>query len=447
VTFIENVTLIGTATTATGNALNNVLTGNGLANALNGLGGADTLIGGTGNDTMAGGVGNDTYVVNATGDRTTEVTSAGTDLIQSSISIAALAANVEKLTLTGSANLNGTGNTLANTLTGNAGANVLNGSTGNDTMAGGAGNDTMAGGADNDTYVVTAAGDLVTETASAGTDLIQSSVTITALRANVEKLTLTGSANLNGTGNTLANTLTGNAGANLLNGGTGNDTMAGAGGNDVLVGGAGNDVMNGGGGTDTASYQYGASAGVTVSLAVSTAQATGGSGSDKLASFERLTGSGYADRLTGNSGTNMLTGIGGNDTLSGGGGGDTLAGSAGNDRLTGGGGKDKFDFNAALSVATNVDRITDFNAVDDLMRLDNDIFTAFATANVTLAAGAFYKGAGRTSAHDGNDHIIYNTTNGNLYYDVDGQGGTGAKLFATLVNEAAITNADFFIVA
>ena len=60
----------------------------------------------------------------------------------------------------------------------------------------------MAGGAGNDTYIVDNTGDVVTEAANAGTDLVYSSVTYT-LTANVENLTLTGSSNINGTGNTL----------------------------------------------------------------------------------------------------------------------------------------------------------------------------------------------------------------------------------------------------
>ena len=185
---LERLVLTGTASVAgNGNTLANTLTGNAGANLLDGKAGADA---------MAGGGGNDTYVVDATGDVATENASEGTDLVQSSIAWT-LAANVENLTLTGTAAINGTGNTLANTLVGNAAANVLNG---------GGGSDTMRGGAGNDTYFVDAAGDVTTENASEGTDLVQSSIAWT-LASNVENLTLTGSAAINGTGNALANTL------------------------------------------------------------------------------------------------------------------------------------------------------------------------------------------------------------------------------------------------
>ena len=182
------------------------------------------LNGGAGNDTMIGGLGNDTYVVDAAGDVVTELAGQGTDTVQSSISYV-LGSDVENLQLTGSAAINATGNTLANTLTGNAGNNVLDG---------GAGNDTMIGGAGNDTYVVDAAGDVVTELARQGTDTVQSSVTYT-LGANVENLSLTGAAAINATGNTLDNMLTGNSGNNVLSGGAGNDTMIGGLGNDTYV--------------------------------------------------------------------------------------------------------------------------------------------------------------------------------------------------------------------
>ncbi len=62
---------------------------------------------------------------------------------------------------------------------------------------------------------------------------------------------LTGSAAINGTGNTLNNTITGNSGANTLNGGSGADTLNGGSGADTLNGGSGADTLIGGTGDDT----------------------------------------------------------------------------------------------------------------------------------------------------------------------------------------------------
>ncbi len=112
----------------------------------------------------------------------------------------------------------------------------------------------------------------------------------------------------------------------LLIGLGGNDTLNGYYGYDVLDGGAGDDQLNGSKGYglnfDTASYAS-ASAGVTVSLAIGTAQNTVGAGVDTLSSIEDLHGSLFADLLTGNEGTNLLRGGAGDDTLDGGGGMDT----------------------------------------------------------------------------------------------------------------------------
>jgi len=59
---VENLTLTGSsATTASGNGLNNIITGNSAANTITGLEGNDTLAGGQGNDTLTGGSGSDLF--------------------------------------------------------------------------------------------------------------------------------------------------------------------------------------------------------------------------------------------------------------------------------------------------------------------------------------------------------------------------------------------------
>jgi len=196
--------------------------------------GNDAMTGGAGNDAMTGGAGNDTYIVDSAGDTTVEALNAGIDTVLSSVSYT-LVANVENLTLTGTGNINATGNELNNILIGNTGNNglyglagndTLTGNTGNDLLDGGTGVDSMAGNTGDDTYVVDNAGDVVTENTDEGIDNVQSSISYT-LTDNVENLTLTGTAAINGTGNALDNVIVGNTGNNVLSGLEGNDTLDG----------------------------------------------------------------------------------------------------------------------------------------------------------------------------------------------------------------------------
>ena len=411
-----------------------VLEGNGGADSLRGGANADTLLGGPDNDsleggagadTLNGGTGDDTYIVDDAGDVTSEVAGEGKDRVESSINWT-LAANVEQLVLLGTTALTGTGNTTANAITGNSADNSLLGLSGKDTLLGGAGADTlnggtgadsMAGGAGDDVYLLDAVGDVITEFSGEGTDVIRSALTRT-LPVNVEQLVLTGSRNVNGTGNADANVITGNTGNNSLSGGAGSDTLLGGQGNDALNGGAGADSMIGGAGDD--SY--------TVSQGDKIVEVAGG-GTDTVNSVIAWTLTGNIENLlltgaagvagTGNALANVLRGNDGGNRLLGQDGADTLAGGLGNDTLTGGAGADVFLFDTALNVSGNRDSVIGFVSGADKIQLDDDIFSSL-TGGVALTSAQFLSGAGVISALTSDHRVIYNTTTGALYYDADG---------------------------
>jgi Ca2+-binding RTX toxin-like protein len=320
---VENLTLTGAnAINGTGNELNNVITGNSADNVLNGGTGADTLVGGTGNDT---------YIVDNPGDVVIENPNEGTDTVQSSITYA-LGASVENLTLTGTAPINGTGNALNNVITGNSSDNVLDGGVGSDTLIGGQGNDT---------FVLDNLGDIVVENANEGIDTVQSSITY-SLGANVENLTLTGTAAINGSGNGLNNVLTGNSADNVLDGGTGADTMAGGAGNDTyLVDNPADAVIeNPNEGIDTIQSSVSYSLTANLENLILTGLA-----------FINATGNDLDNMLTGNSGDNVLTGGKGNDTLIGGDGNDAYVYNLGDglDTITDTGGADTILFGQGIT--------------------------------------------------------------------------------------------------
>jgi Ca2+-binding RTX toxin-like protein len=232
-----------------------------LADSIRGDAGNNMLDGGEGGDTMAGGAGDDCYVVDVVSyvegcasDVVIEAYNQGIDTVLSSVSYS-LRANQEKLILTGEAATEGYGNELDNTLVGNAAANTLCGGAGKDSLEGGAGSDYLAGGTGDDTYIADG-NDQVIELAGEGTDTVLSSSSF-ALWSNLDNLTLTGTAAIDGWGNDQANWIFGNTANNFLHGGAGIDALLGRMGNDHLVGGTDSDYMAGEAGSDTYLFSLG----------------------------------------------------------------------------------------------------------------------------------------------------------------------------------------------
>lgn len=275
---------------------------------------------------VSGEGGNDTYIMRGATFEIIETTGGGTDVVISDQSVT-LDANVENLTLRGSADIAGTGNAQANVLRGNAGDNRMSGLDGNDSVLGGSGSDLLAGNIGDDT-------------------------------------------------------LQGDAGQDTLRGGSGSDTLNGGEGDDVLVGGAGVDTVF-----------FGLSVGsVTVDLGLGLASGDL-TGDDTLTGIENVIGTSGADRIIGSAGANVLRGGSGNDAIEGG---------LGSDRLLGEGGNDVFIYRAFAESTTDarnsVDRIIGFTPGSDridLSAIDADpgaagdqAFTFFA--GVRPEAGTAY---------------------------------------------------------
>lgn len=411
---LENLTLTGvTAINGTGNSLANILIGNSASNILDGLGGADR---------MKGGGGDDTYIVDNVGDVLVEGASAGTDLVKSSVSWK-LGSNLENLILTASA-ANGTGNGLDNHITGNSAANILNGMAGADTMSGDAGDDT---------YVVDNPGDLVVEaSATGGTDLVKSSVSF-ALGANLEKLTLTGSAAIDGTGNGLDNVIVGNSAANIIDGGAGADKMTGLSGNDTYM------VDNIG---DRA-IETSASGGMD--LVESSVSFALGANVENLTLIGDLaingTGNALANIISGNAAANVIYGGGGDDTLDGGAGADSMSGGAGDDVYYVDSLSDIVTENLAEGTDTVHTTISGYqlsNNVENGVAAGGDLYGNEISNALTL------EGAGSLFGGGGNDTLTGSVQNDELdgsYGDDLMIGGAGDDTYWVLNSDQIVENA------
>ena len=363
--------------------------------------GNDRLAGGAGADTLTGGLNNDTYVLSgpddAAGDIIVEAAGQGTDTVEVDQDYT-LGANLENLVLTGTDDIQGIGNELANAITGNAGHNLIDGGLGIDTMTGGAGDDV---------YYVDVAADRVIEGAGAGIDEIRTGLASHSIAAlgNVENLTFVGTGNFTGTGNGQANVITGAGG---------HDTLDGAGGADMMVGGEGDDTYI----VNNVGDQVVELVGAGVDTVRSAISYTLGDDVENLV----LTGGGALNG-TGNVLVNRITGGTGANTLDGGAGADTLAGGAGNDTYVvdnlgdvlieaAGQGTDTVRTGLAdygLETSANVENLT-FIGVGDFTGRGNDL------------ANTITGGGGNDALHGnaGNDTLVGGLGNDSL------SGGLGA---------------------
>lgn len=295
-------------------------------------------------------------------------------------------------------------------------------------------------------------------------------------------------------------TIDGLGGDDLIEGLGGNDTLIGGPGQDHLVGGDGNDfldglddndppsqeadLLEGGQGDDTYAVDFRDTiapdpGGLDLVLAHNT-DWTLGAGLENLDIVDTQgtaldgVGNELDNVMSGASEGGTLFGMGGNDTLivrvaqntgfaRGGDGDDILTGGfraalfgdAGNDLfdpgdrfgvfdMTGGTGADVFLFDDGAGDQDNT--ILDFASGVDTLRLDATEMAALGASGRLTAGDARFTANSSGTAQDSSDRLVYNTTNGLLWYDVDGNGATAALLIVRLTGAPSLAATDIEVI-
>ncbi len=352
---------------------------------INSYTGNDTVYAGDGNDEVLGGDGNDILYGEAGDDQLSG--EAGDDQIYGGLGID---------TISG-----GNGN---DSIWGGDGDDIVDGGNNNDIIYGESGNDNLYGGSGNDQIYGGAGDDLIRETYG-GTDIIDGGDGIDTLSyagiyygVNVNLATGVQTDNYSTpSSDTISNI------ENLI-GGNSADTLIGNDSDNIIEGGSGNDNMNGAGGVDTLSYASAGSA-ITINLSLTTAQSTGGAGTDTISNFENIFASAFNDTLTGNSLDNVINGRGGADTM------------------TGGAGADTFVFDT--STLGSVDTITDFNTGQgDKLDISNIIFEYDPLTSII------------------SDYISFTTLGGNTSVSVDRDGAGSSYSAQAIATLSGVTGLD-----
>jgi VCBS repeat-containing protein len=240
-----------------------------------------------------------------------------------------------------------------------------------------------------------------------------------------------------GEGVTLPAVLAGEAGNDTLVGGAGNDTLLGGAGNDSLRATTGDDYLDGGTGNDTVragagnDLLYGGDGDDSMMAHTGNDTLHGGAGNDTLragAGDDYLDGGTGNDSLIGASGADVLHGGDGDDTLVGGSGVDQLFGGAGNDSLVGGSGRDTLDGgtgNDTLRAGSGVDVMFGGDGHDWMFGGAGADTLDGGAGNDTISAGA---GDDVVYAGLGNDSVL-GGAGGDIVFGGDGNdildGGSG----------------------
>jgi VCBS repeat-containing protein len=216
-------------------------------------------------------------------------------------------------------------------------------------------------------------------------------------------------------------TLIGTIGGDTINALAGSDSVFGLEGDDFIYGGDGFDNLNGGADDD---HIEGGNQDDSIS---------GGEGNDVLL------GDSGDDFVFGEDGNDQITGGEGNDSLGGDAGDDHILGGNGNDFLTGGDGADSFAF---LSASQGADDISDFVGGTDKIEVSAAGFGGGLSAGgpVTLVSGS------TPTASGAGGQFLFDTDDGNLFWDADGSGAGAAVLIATLSNLPSLSASDFTVV-